>query len=179
MIHPYAPFTGVLLLPDRGAFEKVSAVTLSSGEPVASIQWHSWSMSLRFDILDPTGTAALAHGYSKGFFGRRFHVDEPRGEPLLKLELGFWGLASRCRVSIPTGQLLTTKGNWTGRTFSISDDAGRPVARILNTSPVFSWRPDSLAFEIQAPILSAVQAIGLAQCLRAAAKSQRSAAAAS
>jgi hypothetical protein len=177
MIHPYAPFTGVLLLPDRGTFDKVSSVTLSTGEPVASIRWHNWSISLRFDILDPAGTALFAYGYGQGVFRRTFHVDGPQGEPMLKLQLGFWGLASRSRVSVPGGPLLTTQGNWSGRTFTISDAAGRSVARILNTSPTFSWRPDSLAFEIQAPILSVVQAIGLAQCLRAIAKSSRAAAA--
>jgi hypothetical protein len=37
-------------------------------------------------------------------------------------------------------------------------------------------RQDSLAFELTAPVLSIVQAIGLAQCMRAAVEASRSAA---
>jgi hypothetical protein len=48
-----------------------------------------------------------------------------------------------------------------------------PVAQLVNTSRFFSWRPDSLAFELRAPVLTVV-----AQCMRAAVETQRSAAAA-
>jgi hypothetical protein len=61
----------------------------------------------------------------------------------------------------------------------VVDQAGVPVAQLVTTSRAFSWRPDSLAFELQAPVLSIVQAIGLAQCMRAAVEAQRSASAAS
>lgn len=178
-MQPYAPFVGVLLLPDRAPFDTTSPVTLSDGQPVASIHWHRWTAKARFEILDAAGGAELARGARQGFFGRRFVVSDPRDQPILTLELGFWGLASRSVVTLGNGQTLSTKGNWTSRKFAVLDAAGQPVAQILNTSKAFSWRPDSLAFELVAPVLSIVQAIGLAQCLRAAVEAQRSAAAAS
>jgi len=176
-MQPYAPFVGVLLLPDRAPFDTTSPVTLSDGQPVASIRWHRWTAKARFDILDAVGGVELARGARQGFFGRRFVVSDPRDQPILTLEVGFWGVARRCTVTLGNGQQLFTQGNWTSRRFSVLDGAGQPVARILNTSKVFSWRPDSFAFELASPVLSIVQAIGLAQCLRAAVEAQRSASA--
>jgi hypothetical protein len=172
---PYAPFTGVLLLPDRAPFDRVSAVTLGSSEPVAIIRWHGWTGRARFDILDPGKQRILASGARYGIFGVRYAVTGPRGDDLLGLSLGFWGVGGRCTVTRPGGPPLTTRGNWSNRQFSVVDDAGRSVAQIVNTSRLFTLRPDSFAFELQAPVLSAVQAIGLAQCLRAAVESSRAA----
>ena len=42
---------------------------------------------------------------------------------------------------------------------------------------IFSVRADSLAFELTQPVLSVVEAIGLAQCVRAAAAADNAAAA--
>jgi hypothetical protein len=105
----------------------------------------------------------------------RYVVTGPRGDDLLGLSLGFWGVGGRCTVTRPGGPSLTTRGNWSKRQFSVVDNAGRSVARIVNTSRFFTLRPDSFAFELQAPVLSVVQAIGLAQCLRAAVESSRAA----
>lgn len=55
---------------------------------------------------------------------------------------------------------------------------GALVAQLVTTSSAFSFRPDSLAFELTTPVLSIVQAVGLAQCMRAAAEAQRNSAAA-
>ncbi len=177
-MQPYAPFVGVLLLPDRAPFDTISPVTLGDGQPVASIRWHRWTVKARFDILDAVSGAELASGARQGFFGRQFVVTDPRNQPILTLALGFWGVASRCTVTLGNGQQLITQGNWTSRKFSVLDGAGQPVARILNTSKIFSWRPDSFAFELMAPVLSIVQAVGLVQCLRAAVEAQRSSSAA-
>jgi hypothetical protein len=169
----YEPFTGVLLLPDRAPFDRVSAVTLGSGEPVAMIRWHAWTNRARFDLLEPGKQQILASGARHGIFGVRYAVTSPRGDDLLRLSLGFWGVDGRCTVTHPGGPPLTTRGNWSKRQFSVVDDGGRPVAQIVNTSRLFTLRPDSFAFELQAPVLSAVQAIGLAQSLRAAVESAR------
>jgi hypothetical protein len=56
----------------------------------------------------------------------------------------------------------------------VLDSSGSSVARLVTTSGAFSMRQDSLAFELTAPVLSIVQAIGLAQCMRAAVEASRS-----
>ena len=130
---------------------------------MASIQWHTWTSRSRFEILDPAGQLELARGGREGFFGRRYLVHGPRDEFLLELKLGFWGVAGQSAVTLPDGRVLTTKGSWLGRDFSVADGAGQPVARIVNTSRIFSFHQESLALELQAPVLSIVQAIGLAR----------------
>lgn len=172
-MEPYTPFTGVILLPDRAPFGSVSPVSLGDGTPVASIRWHNWSMRARFEILDASGARMLATGGTANLWGRRYELQGPGADTLLELKVSLWGLAGRSTVTLPNGRILTAKGNWTSRKFAVSDQAGLPVARIVTTSNVISWRPDSLAFELTAPVLSVVQAIGLAQCVRAAAESQR------
>jgi hypothetical protein len=175
-MQPYAPFTGIILLPDRAPFGTVSPVSLADGTPVASIRWHNWSMRARFEILDPSGARMLASGGTANLWRRRYELQGPVAETLLELKVSLWGLAGRSTVTLPTGRTLIAKGNWTSRKFTVTDAAGLPVARLVNTSALLSWRPDSLAFELTAPVLSVVQAIGLAQCVRAASEAQRAAA---
>ncbi|GIH14032.1 hypothetical protein [Rugosimonospora africana] len=175
MMQPYQPFTGVLLMPDRKVFGTTSPVMFPNGQPVAQIRWHNWSMRARFEILDPSGAVELANGGRSGGFGRTYRVTAPRGETLLEFKVGWWGKGT---VILPGGQLLTTKGSWTSRKVSVYDQVERPVARIVTTSRAFAVRQDSYAFEVGAPVLSIAQAVGLAQCLRAAAESARQSAAA-
>lgn len=176
-MQPYQPFTGVLLMPDRKVFGTTSPVTFPDGTPVAQIRWHNWSMRARFEVLDARGAVELASGCrTRGAFGRAYRVDAARGESLLELKLSAWG-GRRGTVTLPGGHTLTTRGNWSNRKVSVYDRAGRPVARIVRTSPAFAMRPDSYAFEVGVPVLSIVQAVGLAQCLRAAVESARQVAA--
>ncbi|GAA3297037.1 hypothetical protein Dvina_23715 [Dactylosporangium vinaceum] len=174
----FAPYTGTLLLPDRAPFGSESPVTLADGRPVATIRWHSWSMRARYEILDPATGAVLAAGHRQGFGGRNYFLADARGGRLFHLKLSFWGPNRASALTLPTGRTLTTRGNWTSRRFSVTDEQDRPVAQLVNNSRILSMRPDSLAFELQSPVLSIVQAIGLAQSMRAAIESQRSAAAA-
>jgi hypothetical protein len=172
-MQPYEPFSGVLLMPDRAVFARTSAVTLLTGEPVALISWHAWTARARFEIRDATGAVELARGGREGILGRRYVVCGPDGETLLGLKLSAWGPGGRSTVTLPGGRTLNTKGNWSNRKFSVADAAGRPVARIVTTGGPFALRPDSFAFELQAPVLSAIQAVGLAQCMRAAVEAER------
>jgi len=172
----FDPYAGVILLPDRAPFGTTSPVALGDGQPVALIRWQNWSMYARFEILDATGTATVAAGGRANFWGRRYQVQDLNSRVLLELKLSVWGPAGRSTVTLPDGRQLLAKGNWTSRKFTVTDAAGLPVARLVNTSALLSWRPDSLAFELTAPVLSVVQAIGLAQCVRAASEAQRTAA---
>jgi hypothetical protein len=178
-MQPHTPFTGILLLPDRAPFGTTSEVTLDDGRPVAAIHWHRWSFGARFDVLDEIGGNVLAAGARVGFWGRRYRLLGPGDEMLLELRLSGWGVTGRNTVTLAGGRTLTAKGNWSARQFAVSDERGTPVAQLVTTGKFFSMRPDSLAFELQAPVLSIVQAIGLAQCMRAAVEAQRSSNAAS
>lgn len=177
-MQPFAPFVGVLMLPDRAVFGSTSPVLLGGGEQVASIRWHNWTARARFEILDAAGSYQLASGSRVGFWGRSYQVLGPRQELLLDLKLSGWGTSGRSTITLPDGRVLSAKGNWSSRRFAVVDQAGGPVAHLVTTSSVFSFRPDSLAFELTSPVLSIVQAVGLAQCMRAAVEAQRSSSAA-
>jgi hypothetical protein len=168
----FASFTGVLLLPDRAPFGSISAVRFGDGRPAATIRWHNWSSKARFEVLAPDQSTLLAAGHRAGFSGRNYEVAGAGGAALLQLRLGFWGGTGRSTVSLPDGRSLSTKGNWSARRFAVSDEAGQPVAHLVNTSRLLSLRPDDLAFELTQPVLSVVLAIGLAQCMRAAVEAQ-------
>jgi hypothetical protein len=173
----HTPFTGVLLLPDRAVFGSESPVTLPDGRPVAIIGWHNWSMTNRFDILDPVGGGLLASGGKKGFWGTRYLLTGPTEQQILEVKFGFAGPSGRGTVTLADGRVLHTKGTWTARSFTVTDPAGVQVAHLVNTGKFLSVRPDSLAFELTAPVLSQLEAIGVAQCVRAAVEAQNAAAA--
>ncbi|GID97381.1 hypothetical protein ACFQFC_07785 [Amorphoplanes digitatis] len=177
-MQPFAPFTGVLVLPDRAVFGSTSPVTLGNGEQVATVRWHKWTARARFELLDAAGSAVLASGSRTGFWGRTYQVLDSRQEPVLDLRISGWGLSGRSVITLPGGRVLHAKGNWSARRFAVADEDGAPVARLVTTGSTFSLRPDSLALELTAPVLSIVQGAGLAQCLRAAAEAARDSSAA-
>jgi hypothetical protein len=177
-MEPFAPFTGVLVLPDRAMFGRMSPVILGTGEPVATIRWHNWTTRARFEILNPAGSSVLASGSRVGFWGRCYRVLGPLQKPVLDLKISGWGLSGRSTVTLPDGRALNAKSNWSARKFTLVDERDALVARLVRTSSAFGFRPDSLAFELSSPVLSMVQAIGLAQCLRAAVAQRDSSAAA-
>lgn len=171
---PHSTFTGTLLLPDRAVFGKESAVTLEDGRPIAVIRWQTWSLGARFEVFDPVGNGLLASGGKKGFWGNRYQLTGPTDRPILELKFGFSGPTGRGTVTLADGRVLHTKGRWTARKFTVTDAAGTQVAHLVNTSRVFALRSDSLAFELTAPVLTPLEAIGLAQCVRAAVEAQNS-----
>ncbi|WP_433219542.1 hypothetical protein ACQP00_15525 [Dactylosporangium sp. CS-047395] len=171
----FAPYVGTLLLPDKAPFGSESSVTLADGRPVAVIRWHNWSMRARYEILAPGTGAPLAAGHRQGFGGRNYYLTDAQSRALFHLKLGFWGPNRPSVLTLASGRVLSTRGNWTSRRFSVTDEQQREVARLVNNSPILSMRPDGLAFELQSPVLSIVQAIGLAQSMRAAIEANRSA----
>lgn len=167
------PFVGVLLMPDRAKWSQpTSPVMLGDGRPVAAIRWYRMGL-LHFDIVDSSQKWLLGTGGAKHIFSRRFAVRDPDGDTLLDLTESVWGAGGRHTVELPDGRRLIARGRWARRRFEISDPTGRPVARITATGKVFSSHPDSYRYEIVAPALSLIQAIGLAQCLREAAEFSR------
>jgi hypothetical protein len=174
MSTPDPPFVGVLLMPERARrSQRTSPVMLGDGRPVAAIRWYKMGLP-RFDIVDSTQKWLLGSGGAKHMLSRRFAVRGPDDATILDLTQSLWGTAGRHTVALPDGKHLIAQGRWTYRRFEITDPTGGPVARITTTGKVFSSHPDSYRYEIMAPALSLIQAIGLAQCLREAAEFSRS-----
>jgi hypothetical protein len=170
-------FTGVLLLPSTSVFGTTAGVTLGDGTPVAVIHRKAWSARHKFEIFDAADAMLLATGKTAGFWGTRYELLGPRSEQLLDVKFGGWTGPKRSTVTLADGRELTTDGNWSARNFTVTDSTGARVAGLVTTSSKWSWRPESLAFEITAPALTLLQAIGLAQCIRTAVEASRAAAA--
>jgi hypothetical protein len=170
-----ANFTGTLYLPDKVVPSGTSPVLLSDGRTIAQVQWHMWTVRSRFEILDPLGRV-LAEGRSHGFAGRQFAVRTPAGRVLVNIKLGVWRPISGATVTLSNGTPISVKqiSVWSDRNFQILR-GGEPVGRISPTTGKFTARPDSYAFELSAPVMSALEAIGLAQALRAVVRAARSA----
>lgn len=170
---PYAPFTGVLVLPDKVLPTGTSEVTVADGSVIALIRWHAFTTRSRFEILDATGQTELAHGRAEGFLRRNYVLYGPSERPLLRVTVGWFGPSGRSRVTLPDGSGLTAKGSWMFRRFAVTLPDGSLLARATATTGWWSIRPDSYAVELLRPVLSPVQAIGLAQSMRAAERAQR------
>ncbi|MFI5491328.1 hypothetical protein [Actinoplanes sp. NPDC051859] len=167
----FTPSVGILLLPDASFFGTTSRVTSGDGVPVATIRRGTWNARGRFEILAAAGEEVLATGGQAGFWGNKYELMGPQSQFLLSLKFSGWtGPTGRGVVSLPDGRVLTTQGTWTARDFTLADEAGTPVAELRNHGGLTAVK-QSLIFELRAPVLSIVQAIGLAQCLRAAVES--------
>jgi hypothetical protein len=166
------PFTGTLITPDKLLPHGDSPVTLPDGTLVAQIRWNVLATG-SFTVLDAEGQE-LATGRPPGLVGRtgrRHEVHSTDGSVLLELTLGWRGAAGRSTVSLPDGRRLTVKGATFRRRFWLLDAGELEVGAITPTSTTFSMRKQSYAFDLRAPVLSAVQAVALAQALREAVKS--------
>jgi hypothetical protein len=172
-MHPYGPFTGVLLLPDKIFPTGTSPVTLTDGTVIALIRWHALTTRARFEVLDPTGRYELARGQAEGLARRRYTLYAPSDDAMLRVKLSWLGTSGRTVVTLPDGGELTAKGSWISRRFTVTDANGSLVASVIPTKGWWSTRPDSYAFELAQPLLSLVQAIGLVQFMRAAERAQR------
>lgn len=128
---PYAPFTGVLLLPDRAPFDRVSAVTLGSGVPVAMIRWHGWTGRARFDILDPGQQRILASGARYGIFGVQGVAVDPSRATTVRASRRAPGLTSAQRATtVPP--LISSRGR--RNVAGLSGPGWRDPARLPSSS---------------------------------------------
>jgi hypothetical protein len=173
LVQLHVPFTGVLLMPHLSSAKKTSVVTSGDGEPLATVRWRSRAVQDQFEVLDARGGTELAYGGPDRFFNG-YQIHGPDGSMLLLLGYGLLGPAGSGTVTLPDGRQLTTGRNRSRTMFPIRDEAGRQVAQILAGSR--AWGPpqsENFAFELRAPVLSVVQAVGLAQCIRAVRAAQR------
>jgi len=173
-VNLHGPFIGTLYLPDTVVPSGTSPVMLSDGQTVAHIQWHMWTVRAKFEILDPQG-AVVAEGGSEGFTASRYVVRSPNGAEIVHLQLGMFRPINGSTATLAGGRRLRARleSVWSERRFEVFADDDRMVGRIEPTTGVFSFRPDSYAFHLLAPVMSIVEAIGLAQALRAVTQAKR------
>ncbi len=169
------PFTGTLYLPDKILQTGTSPVMLASGQVVAKVQYHFWTMRQRFEILDPRD-AVMAEGRTHGMMARTYGVTSPSGGRVVELRLGLWRPVHGAVATLANGhpvEVLKTS-MWSDRRFEFAA-GGRAFARITPTTGVFSFNPDSYEFTLDRPVMTALEAICLAQCLRSAVQALRQA----
>lgn len=166
------PFTGVLYMPDKEFGNPNSPVMLSDGQIVAGVGWH-WTQ--RFEILDPAG-GVVAECRPTGFFRRRYPVRTPDGRTVVEVQPGGWRPINGATITLGSGRALGVRqaSMFTERRFEFFTDQGM-VGRIEPTTGVFSFHPDSYAFELFQPVLSPLEAIALAQALRMVVRAARQA----
>jgi hypothetical protein len=160
-----APFTGTLLLPDRGFLERVTPVQLADGRTVAGVGWRFWSE--RFEVLDESG-AVLAQCQPRGAFRVRYSVTTTDGRLVVDLVIGGWTRSyDDAQATLPGGRLLSVRrpSTWTQRRFEVQGARGM-VGRIEPASSVWFGRFSSYAFEIFDGALSVLEAVSLAQAIR-------------
>ena len=172
----FAPFTGTLHLPDKEFLAASTPVLLPDGRPIAGIVWHTWTQ--RFEVTDPNGSI-VAECRPEGAFRRRFPVRTLDGRRVIELVPGVWRPFNGAQLTLASGGHLAVRqiSVWSDRKFEFYGQHGL-VGRILPTTGTFTFRPDSYAFELLAPVMSALEAISIAQALRLVARGNRSAAAA-
>jgi hypothetical protein len=172
----FAPFTGTLYLPDKEFLAASTPVLLADGRMIAGVVWHTWTQ--RFEVTDPSG-AIVAECRPQGAFRRRFVVRTSDGRLVLDLRPGAWRPFNGAELTLASGRPLTIRqlSMWSSRKFEFINAEG-VVGRILPTTGTFSFRPDSYAFELFRPVMSALEAVSLAQALRLVARAQRQAASA-
>ena len=160
-----AEFAGTIYLPDKRFVAPGSPVYLPDGHLIALIAWRSWSG--RFSILDPSGNA-IASCRPRGIFRRRYTVLAVDGLPVLDVLPGAWRPFGGMEVTLGSGRRITVRRSsmWSGRRFEFYDANNRLAGRIDPTAGLFSFHPDSYAFELMMPVMSALEAIALAQALR-------------
>lgn len=171
-----APFVGTLHMPDKEFLATGSPVLLSDGQPIAAIGWHTWTQ--KFEVLDPKG-ALLAECRPEGVFRRRFTVRARDGRRVIDFRPGAWRPFKGAELLLANGRSLAIRqvSMWSDRKFEFHASDGL-VGTIMPTTGTFSFRPDSYAFELRQPVMSALEAISLAQALRVAVRGMRQAAAA-
>jgi hypothetical protein len=125
-----------------------------------------------FDVVDLDGTV-VANGGRHPETVRALRLRTAEGEPLLDPR-GRWWRPSRLGISLPDGTALGVQASERFRRFRVVDRAGREVATFVEVAR--SWSDEGCPCEVtlREPVLSTVQAIGLAEFLQGRAQATRS-----
>lgn len=164
-------------MPDKEFLNSRSPVLLADGRTAGYIQWSTWTQ--RFSVLDASGEV-VAECRPQGVFRRRYIVlAVPSGRTLVDLKPGAFRPFNGAELTVAGHPIRVRQVSmWSDRRFEFY--AGeRLVGRIQPTTGVFSFRPDSYAFEVPVAGFSGLEAISLAQAVRTVARGLRQAHAAS
>jgi len=161
-----APFVGTLHLPEKGLGEDRTPVGLADGELVATIRWYV--MTSRFQILD-LNNAILAEHERVRFRERRILVRTPDGRTIVDATPGVWSLRGT-DVAV-AGQRLAVRlqGRLPLRGIEFHGEQGL-IGRITVIHP---YR-NAYRFDVALPVMSGLEAIALAQTMRAIDGTRRS-----
>lgn len=171
------PFAGTMYMPDKRFVAPGSPVYLPDGQVIALVEWRSWSG--RFSILDPSGNP-IASCLPRGVFRRSYPVHAADGSRVLDVLPGAWRPFRGMEATLGSGSRITVRrsSGWSSRRFTFYDATDRLAGRIEPTGTQFRVHPDSYAFELTMPVMSALEAIALAQTLRLVVRAIRTAASA-
>jgi hypothetical protein len=166
-----APFAGVLLLPDKEFLNPNSPVMLPDGQVIAGVGWHTWTQ--KFEVYDASG-ALIAECRPTGVFRKTYSVRTPDGRPVVDVRAGGWLPIAGSAITLSSGRQLTVrwKSVWSDRRFEFSSGE-ELVAQINPATGVFTFHPDSYAFEMLQPVMSPLEAISLAQVVRMMVRARR------
>jgi hypothetical protein len=107
-------------------------------------------------------------------FRRSYTVRTRDGRPVIQWKRGTWRPINGAELTLASGRRLAVRqvSIWSERRFEFYTPEG-VVGRINPTTGVFTFHPDSYAFELLQPVLSALEAISLAQVLRIVVRGMR------
>ena len=163
----------VLAFADRrtdGAYE----VAEPSGAVVARIRVSLWSGS-SFEATGATGEP-LCTGRRRGLFSSWWDALDPAGRPLASLKSSFSGTTREVRL--PDERVLTLRGQWFGRDWSLRDEtaddgAGSDILSSVPSTSAWSFRPDAWVVRSHDMSLDLATVIGVVEVHRLMVKAAR------
>jgi ketosteroid isomerase-like protein len=159
-----SPFVGVIRMADRNFPWSGSPVTSADGVTIASIR-SRLGFHQAFEVLDATGAGTLCRGRPLGVRGRDYVVKTTRGELVIALRHGRFRLASNdMTVELPNGGPLRVIASIPT---DVCDDDGQTVLAVGLTAKRQRFHVYDLEVEARLPVLSLLQVIALAECIRA------------
>lgn len=170
------PFLGVLWFPGKLVPHGISPVFADDRTTVAQLRWH---LSIRgaFEILDAGGTTVVARGRAAGFRLRRYSVNRvPDGAPVVTMQTPLFSpMPNNVRAQFATGRTYRVQGLDDRQQSGLYD--GSTEVGLMGPGST-DWlaqliQTDAVRFELRAPVLTMLEAIGIAQCIRAASRRQR------
>lgn len=167
--HPTVTAPDVLAFADRRT-DGSYAVTEPSGTTVARIEVSAWS-GQKFQAFAADGEP-LCSGRKRNLLSSWWDAVDPGGRPLASLRNSLTG--TRKEVRLPDERVLTVRGQWFGRDWSMRDDSGRDVLTSEPTTSSWSFRPDAWVVRSHDASLDLAQVVGIVELNRLMVKAGRS-----
>jgi ketosteroid isomerase-like protein len=161
-----SPYVGVVEMPDRIVPSGTSPVMTADGTAIAQLRRHV-SLRQRFEVLDMTGAGELCRGRCEGFRLRRYAVRTAAGAELATLQLALFApLPNKMRAVLPNGRSYEVLGLVPTTIY----DGDREILILDRPEKHRTFHLYDLRMEVRAPVFTLLQAVSLAQCIRAVAR---------